>query len=109
VWRSIAGPVLDTPLAVCDARSVTKDELVPSDIHYAARTGEIYFVTRSPRHAWHYFPSMGRHEVLVFKQYDSQHARTARFVPHGAFDLPDAPRDAPPRESIEARCLVIYE
>jgi hypothetical protein len=28
---------------------------------------------------------------------------------HGAFDLPDAPRDAPPRESIEARCLVIHE
>ena len=33
----------------------------------------------------------------------------ARFVPHSAFDLPDIPPDAPLRESIEARCLVLYE
>jgi hypothetical protein len=108
VWRSIAGPVLDTPLAVCDARSVSPAELVAGDVHYLGRSGEIFLVAHSPRHAWHYFPRMDRHEALVFKQYDSKEG-AARFVPHGAFDLPDIPPDAPLRESVEARCLVVYD
>lgn len=108
VWRSIAGPVLDTPLAVCDARSVAPEDLVASDIHYPGRSGEIYLVRHSPRHAWHYFPRMDRHEALVFKQYDSDPG-AARYVPHGAFDLPQVPADAPLRESIEARCLVVHD
>ena len=71
-------------------------------------SGEIYLVRHSPRHAWHYFPRMDRHEALVFKQYDSD-PQAPRYVPHGAFDLPDIPPDAPLRESIEARCLVVYD
>jgi hypothetical protein len=108
VWRSIAGPVLDTPLAVCDARSVAAGDLVAADIHYPGRSGEIHLVRHSPRQAWHYFDRMDRHEALVFKQYDSWEG-APRFVPHGAFDLPDIPAGAPLRESIEARCLVVYD
>ena len=52
---------------------------------------------------------MDRHEALVFKQYDSQVSGVARFTPHAAFDHPDTLLDAPLRESIELRCLVIYE
>jgi hypothetical protein len=33
----------------------------------------------------------------------------ARFTPHGAFELPDTPADAAPRESIELRALVVIE
>jgi len=40
IWRSIAGPVLDTPLAVCDARSVAAGDLVVSEIRYPTRSGE---------------------------------------------------------------------
>lgn len=108
VWRSVAGPVLDTPLAVCDARTVSPGDLVASDVHYLGRSGEISLVTHSPRHAWHYFPRMDRHEALIFKQYDSKDG-AARYVPHGAFDLPRIPDNAPLRESIEARCLVVYD
>ena len=40
VWRSIgAGPVLDTPLAVCDARSVRPEDLVTTELRYPDRTG----------------------------------------------------------------------
>jgi hypothetical protein len=109
IWRSIKGPVLDTPLAVCDARTVSAADLVSSEVRYPARTGEIYLVAHSPRHEWHYFPAMDRHETLIFKQYDSQASGVARFTPHAAFDHPDAPPDAPLRESIEVRCLVVYE
>jgi hypothetical protein len=52
---------------------------------------------------------MDRHEALVFKQYDSDVTGVARFVLHAAFDLPFIPPDAPLRESIELRCLVVYE
>ena len=109
IWRSIKGPVLDTPLAVCDARTVMAGDLVVSEVRYPRRTGEIYVATPSPLHRWSYFSRMDRHEALVFKQYDSQLSGVARFTPHAAFDHPDAPADAPLRESIELRCLVVYE
>lgn len=109
VWRSIKGPVLDTPLAVCDARTLVVSDLVRSEVRYPRRIGEIYQAVYSPLHRWSYYSAMDRHEALVFKQYDSQVSGVARFVPHAAFDHPDAPSDAPLRESIELRCLVVYE
>jgi len=109
VWRSIKGPVLDTPLAVCDARSLGAADLVEGEVLYPRRAGQIYQAVHSPRHRWSYYSKMDRPEALVFKQYDSQVSGVARFVLHAAFDHPHMPPDAPLRESIELRCLVIYE
>lgn len=108
VWRSIAGPVQDTPLAVCDARSVQPGELVRGEVRYPKRTGEIYQLRHAPHHRWSYFPLMDRHEALLFKQYDSRTDGVARFTPHAAFDLPHIAAGAPLRESIELRCLVVH-
>jgi hypothetical protein len=108
IWRSIKGPVLDTPLAVCDARTLLINDFVTCDVRYPKRTGEIYLASYAESHRWSYFSQMDRHEALVFKQYDSQVSGTSRFTPHTAFDHPDAPIDTPPRESIELRCLVTY-
>lgn len=63
----------------------------------------------APQHRWSYFSAMDRHEALVFKQFDAQVSGVARFTLHAAFDHPQAPTDAPCRESIELRCLVVYE
>ena len=63
----------------------------------------------SPRHRWAYFSQKDNNEALIFKQYDSQVNSVARFIPHAAFDLPEIASDAPLRESIEVRCLVIYD
>lgn len=109
IWRSIGGKIVDTPLAVCDARSISVKDLVVTDIHYRDRSGEIYLVQDSPCHRWSYFSEMDRGEALIFKQYDSQVNGVARFTPHSAFDLPDIPPDAPLRQSIEVRCLVTYD
>ena len=109
IWRSIAGPIVDTPLGIIDARTVAAADLVTGEVRYAGRTGEIYLLTHSPRHRWSYYSAMVRHEALVFKQFDSQVSGVARYTPHAAFDLPDAPADAPLRESIELRCLVVYD
>ena len=108
VWRSVgAAPVLDTPLAVCDARSVRPEDLVPTELRYPERTGEISLVRHRPDHLWSFVSEMRRDEVLLFKQYDSDRT-VARFVPHAAFDHPAMPSDAPPRQSIEARVLVTF-
>jgi hypothetical protein len=109
IWRSISGPILDTPLALCDARTVSNEDLVVAEVRYPTRTGEIYLVQYSSRHQWFYFSEMDRHEALIFKQYDSHVGDVARYTPHAAFDLPDTPPHAPLRESIELRCLLIYE
>ena len=109
LWRSTHHPVLDAPLALCDAGTVAFDDLVASDIFYPDRNGEIYQLVHHAAQQWWYFPAMTRDEVLVFKQYDSAPAPLARHTPHAAFDHPLTPADAPLRESIELRCLLIYQ
>lgn len=108
LWRSTYLPVLDAPLAVCDARTVHSSDLVAADIVYPTRTGEIFEVLYNPAHAWTYFHAMQFDEVLLFKQYDSQDG-LARYTPHAAFVHPATPEGTPPRESIEIRCLLIYD
>ena len=108
VWRPIVGPLIDTPLALCDARTIAPKDFVETDLKYPNRTGEIYSVTFSPQQRWYYFPRMHRDEVVLIKCYDSARDGRARFTAHGAFDDPTTPADAPPRESIEARTLVFF-
>ena len=110
VWRSIGeAPVRDTPLALCDARTVEAADLVPSEIRYPKRDGEIFLVRHGPGQQWSYLSEMRKDEVWVFKQYDSDRGQPARFTPHAAFDHPASPPDAPPRTSIEVRCLVTFQ
>jgi len=108
VWRPIKGPLLDAPLAVCDASSVDPEDLVPSDLIYPNRIGEIYSVSYRPSHRWFYFRKMRVEEALLLKCYDSKTDGRARFAPHTAFTDPETPADAPPRESIELRSLVFH-
>jgi len=108
IWRPIRGPLWDTPLAVCDARSVRQEQLVASDLVYANRIGETYSVIFDPEHRWYYAPQMRADEALLLKCYDSLTDGRARFAPHSAFTDPTTPPDAPPRESIEIRALVFH-
>jgi hypothetical protein len=109
LWRPIQGPLLDSPLAVCDARTVKPDELVGSDLVYPNRVGETYSVKYSPDHKWFYAPGMTVDEVLLLKCFDSKSDGRARFAPHSAFADPSTPPNAPPRESIELRTLVFHK
>ena len=108
LWRPIRGPLLDSPLAVCDARTVKANELVASDLVYPHRVGETYSVKYNPDHRWFYVPRMTADEILLLKCFDSKTDGRARFAPHSAFADPTTPSDAPPRESIELRTLVFH-
>ena len=108
VWRPIKGPVLDTPLAVCDARSVAPDEFIASDMVYKDRKGEIYVNVFNPRHRWFYVSKMTTEEALLIKCYDSRRD-VARFTAHSAFVDPTTPPGAPRRESIEIRTVAFFD
>jgi len=108
LWRPIRGPLLRSPLALCDAQSLVEENLVASDLRYPDRTGETYAVTYNPAQRWFYFPKMQADEIVLIRCFDSARSGAARFSAHGAFDDPDSPPDAPPRESIEVRALVFF-
>ena len=108
LWQPIRGPVLSSPLALCDAQSVPTEDWIGCDLDYGDRIGEIYNVAFNANHRWYYFPRMHTDEILVFKNYDSREDGTARFTPHTAFKDPTTPVGAPPRESIETRVLALF-
>lgn len=109
VWRPIRGPVQRAPLALADASSIAPDELVATDQVFPGRVGEIYHLAHAPTQKWYFAPEMAKDEIILIKGWDSLDDGRARFTPHGAFDLPDTPAGAPPRESIEVRTLVIID
>jgi hypothetical protein len=109
VWRPIRGPVERSPLALADAASVRPQDLIATDQVFPDRVGEIYHLAHHAAQRWYYAPRMTPDEVLLIKGYDSLTDGRARFTPHGAFDLPDTPAAAPPRESIEVRTLVVID
>jgi hypothetical protein len=117
LWRPIVGPVWDNPLTVCDARSVFPEDLVATDIHHFGEddltvprhSGQIYSVRYNPAHRWFYVSQMRPDEFLLLKCYDSRTDGRARFMPHTGFRNPDCPSEFVPRESIEARTLVVFD
>jgi hypothetical protein len=108
VWRSIQGPVLNSPLACCDAATVVAGDLVASERRAEERIGELELVSWNPAHSWYYYPAMERHEVLLIKTFDSARDGRARRSIHTAFHNRQAPPDAPARESMESRLLVFF-
>jgi hypothetical protein len=117
LWRPIIGPVLDVPLAVCDARSTRPEDFVDTRIlHFAdddlktpRHVGHIYSLRHGDGHRWAYLSAMQTDEILLLKGYDSLTDGTARFVAHTGFKNPACPDSYTPRESIEARTLAIFD
>lgn len=112
VWRVLSAPPQDVPLALCDARSLTGDELIRADAIFDRPDGndwsfEGYVVGHEAAHRWHWFPDMAADEAIVFKTHDSR-ADVAPCVPHVAFDDPATPAEAPARISVEIRAIAYW-
>ena len=109
VWRPIRGDVMRDPLGICDGRSIPQQGFILVQRRYKDRTGEVYHIAHNAAHEWFYFPQMTRNEALVFKVFDSDTSKPSRFTAHSAFDDPQSPADAPPRESIETRTFAFFD
>jgi len=104
VWRPLNGPVVSSPLAFADSKTVPQDSVIPVEHRYPTRTGETAGITHSEGQEWHYWSGMTNDERLFLQCYDSRgsHAR----VPHTAFVDPRTQPHFPGRDSIEVRALV---
>eukprot|EP00041_Stephanoeca_diplocostata_P020604 m.464307 g.464307 ORF g.464307 m.464307 type:complete len:132 (-) comp21616_c3_seq23:441-836(-) len=119
VWRNIRDvPVSKTPLAACDAATISNDSIVTFEIRYKDRVGDMS--RYDPNQRWYYFPNMERDEAMLLKVWDSagKEFKTATENPsmptvpatfsfHSAFQVPAA-ADAPERESIEVRTIAVF-
>jgi hypothetical protein len=113
IWRVLTPPPQDVPLAVCDARSLAREDLIEALAVFdfpgvPERTAESYVVRYNPAHRWHYFRDMTPDEALIFVTNESDPARP-HHVPHVAFDDPTCPPRATPRSSIEIRVVAYFE
>jgi hypothetical protein len=113
VWRPLTPAPQDMPLALVDAWSVSRQDEEESVV-IMKRPGErpqhtmttVYHA--SAAHRWHFFSDMDPSEALVFVGYDSDPSRPHR-VPHSAFIDPDCPSGTPPRSSVEARVMAVFD
>lgn len=113
VWRALSPPPQDVPLAVCDARSVAREDLIPADAVFDAPGApewgfEGLLLRYNSAHRWSYFSAMTRDEALVFKTHDSDPDQP-HFCPHTGFDDPTCPAGVPPRMSIEIRGIAFFD
>lgn len=108
VWRPIKGPIESYPLALADAASIPRDDLIATDQRFPDRTGEIYQLAYGEGHRWYYAPDMTPEEVILIKGWDSINDGRAQFTPHGAFQHPHETAASKPRESIETRTYLVF-
>jgi hypothetical protein len=108
VWRPVKHVARDWPLAFADARTVKADDLLPQDLIFPHRNGEIYGVAYDEGQRWFYTPDLAPDEAILIKCWDSSET-VARFTPHTAFEDPTTPPGTPPRQSIEFRTIAFFD
>jgi hypothetical protein len=108
VWRPIRYPVETYPLAMADAQTLSPQDMIVSERRAPGRVGQTYAIRYNPAHKWYWFPRMRREEAYVFKVFDSLKDGRARWTAHTAFEDPNTPPHARPRESIEIRTMAFF-
>lgn len=112
VWQQISPPPQDKPLALCDLRTVSGEDILNGHGRDGTPDSRIYgltFFQHNPAHRWYYFSDMLPGEVLIFSAYDPEAGPVNARVPHNAFELSNDPDHAIPRNSIEIRALAVFE
>ncbi|QZH76241.1 MAG: hypothetical protein JY451_06770 [Erythrobacter sp.] len=111
LWRPLA-TVESAPLTLCDASTVRREDLFPSEI--VGGLGGLDFslwgfnLSYAPDHRWCWLPQMRPDEMFAFKLFDSDDS-AVQFTAHTAFEDETAPPDAAPRQSIELRTISYFD
>ncbi len=110
-WRVLTDPPQDFPLAICDWRTVTNDDIVPLVYHVGTDGNDVTFQSQasrhSDRHEWWYFPDLTVDDLLLFVGFDSEHPDTPSSL-HVSFEDPTV-HDPVPRASIETRFFGLFD
>jgi hypothetical protein len=108
VWRAITPPPQDVPLALCDQRTVDREDWVfgrtvepglPEGVPYIASLA-------NAAHRWYFFSDLTPNDAIVFKGFDSDPQAPFGCL-HGAFRHPDPGPVTVPRASAEMRVFVL--
>lgn len=111
LWRPIT-TVESAPFALCDASTVKREDLFPSEI--VGGLGGVDFslwgwnLAYSPDHRWCWLPRQRPEQMLVFKLFDTND-EAVQFTAHTSFTPPGVPPDAAPRQSIELRTIAYFD
>jgi len=110
-WQVLSPPPQDFPLAMCDGRTVSTDDIVPIEYHMKTPERDVVYQSSgarfSPRHDWWYFPDMTPQELLVFIGFDSALGDDFKTL-HVA--IADETHERPvPRISLETRYFALFE
>lgn len=107
VWRPLKKVCRD-PLGFCDASTVDDHCYVPREIimprgaQKQVNTG----VVSGKAHQWYFLHAQNTHEVILLKCWDSKDV--AKRCPHSAI-LGATEACAEDRESIELRCILVWD
>ncbi|KAF3144136.1 hypothetical protein TWF703_009431 [Orbilia oligospora] len=71
-WRVTKGPNNDWPLAVCDARTVSREDVEQNDVIHRTHVGESLRLYHNPKHKWHFLSSQEVTEVVLFRNASSK-------------------------------------
>ena len=117
LWTPLR-PVENSPLAVCDGRSIAPEDLL--NISFGRpetrQTDEFaggfdsggFVLAYNPGHRWYYYPAMQPHEVLAFRLCDTGDERR-HMTAHTAFDDPTSIPGSPKRMSYELRTIAVLD
>jgi len=120
LWKpaNMTTPVVDYPLAVMDASTFHKDQVIPlfgsiRQTTIKQESQDIKFVSGSLKYSaqqrWYYYPNQTSEEVLVFRHYTNEKNGEPFACPHTSFTEPNFPREAPSRQSVETRVGIILK
>jgi len=132
LWMSIdqQNPVMQTPLAFCNSRSVSQEDTIDNFVNCGGKDTEEWDGQMNPRfrsvmthggdekeqeisnskHEWLYFPKMIADEAVIFKQFDSSTSESeSKSCIHAAIDLEEQGESPlPPRQSCEVRAIASF-
>ena len=116
LWRPVYcdGPLMRTPLAVCEPHSVRLDDCVPVGLLDFTPTGlptNQLSMRPHPDQRWYYYPAMTNDEVIAFKNFEffkDDRDLQVEACFHSAFEDPATPPDAAERQSCEHRVSIFF-
>lgn len=115
VWRPL-NKVTRDPVAVCDPHSIDFERDLAEYVNKQPSDNGDYLAglsmlrgDRAESQKWHYISEQDVDEVFIFQFYDSYAIREGRpwGAPHGGVSFVGKDEDEP-RNSVEARCVVVW-